>query len=239
VGVTLEISPSINQDRTVTLKILSEIGNLVLGGGPPFNYNVGGVPQTGATDTVEKTEIEDIIVALNGQTLAIGGLIREEDTKNTEKVPFLGDIPILGFFFRSTEDVQEKREIVFTITPHIMMSPAEIGHMSDRVMQRLSDHPFYREKRERILHFDKEQDKVFRIEKAPQAAPEGSRGREGDARHSLPVRTGEVLRDRMETAPQGGPEEDRGPAGAGVSVRSGSSRGNTPWPGMGFVEAPF
>ena len=123
VGINIEISPSINQDRTVTLKILSEIGTIVQGGGPPFNYTVGGEPQVGATDTVETTEIEDIIVAMNGQTLAIGGLIQEEDTLNTEKVPLLGDVPFLGFFFRSKEEVKERREIVFAITPHIMMSP--------------------------------------------------------------------------------------------------------------------
>ena len=187
VGVNLEISPSINQDKTVTLKILADIGTLVLGGGPPFNYNVGGVPQIGPTDTVEKTEIEDIIVALNGQTLAIGGLIREEDRKNTEKVPFLGDIPILGFFFRSTEDVQERREIVFTITPHIMMSPHEIGHMSDRVMERLSEHPYYREKREHILRFDKEEDKVYRIEESPEGGPKRAPQPRGEAPTGSPA----------------------------------------------------
>ena len=164
VGINIEISPSINQDRTVTLKILSEIGTIVQGGGPPFNYTVGGEPQVGATDTVETTEIEDIIVAMNGQTLAIGGLIQEEDTLNTEKVPLLGDVPFLGFFFRSKEEVKERREIVFAITPHIMMSPHEFGGTSNRVMEHLSDHPFYKDKKDRILQFDKEKDKVYRFD---------------------------------------------------------------------------
>lgn len=97
VGVSLEVSPSINEDRTVTIKMLTEISSLNLGGGPPFDYSLSGQLIRGETDSVRKTVIEDIIVAMDGQTLVIGGLIEELDQDSESKVPLLGDIPCSVF----------------------------------------------------------------------------------------------------------------------------------------------
>jgi type II secretory pathway component GspD/PulD (secretin) len=157
-GVTLEVSPLINEDRTITLKIKSEVSTLNLGGGPDFNYTVNGTSQIGETDSVNKTEIEDIIVAMDGQTLALGGLVEEEEVENISKVPLLGDIPLLGLLFRSESTSKEQTEIVFCITPHIMMSPAENGDISTRVLRDVSEHPYYRNGRKRLLRYDTDND---------------------------------------------------------------------------------
>ncbi|MCK4690687.1 MAG: hypothetical protein KAT20_02700 [Desulfuromonadales bacterium] len=173
-GVTLEIAPLINMDRTVTLKIATEVSTLNLGGGPPFNYTVGGVPQVGQTDTMQKTVIEDIIVAMDGQTLALGGLIQEEDIKFIKKVPVLGDIPLLNFFFRSTGIKKEQKEIVFCITPHIIMAPDETEAVNERIMKDLSEHPFYREGSKRILRYDRDGDAVESFDPADNEEKEGA-----------------------------------------------------------------
>ena len=160
VGVTLEISPSINMDRTVTLKIAAEIATINSGGGPPFAYTIGGVQQEGETDTISETTIEDIVVAMDNQSVALGGLIQEEDVDMEKKVPLLGDIPLLGFFFKSKTISKSRSEIVFLIEPHIIMSPAESGEVSRRFMGETSGHPYYREGTERLLELNKEKNVI-------------------------------------------------------------------------------
>jgi general secretion pathway protein D len=159
VGVTLQISPSINQDGTVTLKIKAEVSTVQQGGGPPFNYIVNGKAQVGQTDVVEKTELEGIVVGRDGQTLALGGLINEKVNREEKKVPVLGDIPILGFFFKSTGSSRSKSEIIFCITPHLIMAPQDGGAVTDRFMKAKSDHPYTRGKK-RIVRYDESTDSL-------------------------------------------------------------------------------
>lgn len=159
VGVTLQISPSINQDGTVTLKIKADVSTVQQGSGPPFNYIVDGKAQVGQTDVVEKTELEGIVVGRDGQTLALGGLINEKVNREEKKVPVLGDIPILGFFFKSTGSTSSKSEVIFCITPHLIMAPQDGGEVTDRFMKAKSDHPYTRGK-ERIVRYDESTDSL-------------------------------------------------------------------------------
>lgn len=159
IGVTLEVSPSINQDRTVTLKLVANLGSLSVGGGPPFNYTVGGVAQVGQTDLVTETQIEDIILAKDGQSLAIGGMIREAKTEEISKVPVLGDIPVLGFFFKSQAREMTRTEIIFVLTAHILESPEGGAALNQRVMPGVSEHPWYKGQ-DRILRFDDQVDEL-------------------------------------------------------------------------------
>lgn len=159
VGVTLEVSPSINQDKTVTLKLVANIGSLQRGAGPTFNYSMNGQNLTGDTDLITETRIEDIILAKDGQSLAIGGLIRETQTEDVTKVPVLGDIPVLGFFFRNQERLQKRTEIVFVLTAHILESPEGGAALNERVMPAVSDHPWYKGQ-ERLLEYDATHDEL-------------------------------------------------------------------------------
>jgi general secretion pathway protein D len=156
VGVSLEIAPSINEDRTVTLKILTEISSVNLGDGPPFTYSLNGTTHVGDTDTISRTEIEDIIVAMDGQTLILGGLIEELDQDSESKVPVLGDIPLINFFFKDTYKVKQRSEIVFLVTPRIVMTPGEAQAVKDETMRRLSDHPATTQDKDRLLRLDED-----------------------------------------------------------------------------------
>ena len=128
------------------MRFLAEV-DTVRPGGASFSF-VGpeGRVITLPIDTVDTSRVENIIVARDGSTLAIGGLIREAEEDFERRVPILGDIPLLGFFFRRKEIREQKTEIVFLITPHIMMAPGEAEAVSDKVMRRLSDHPYVKEK---------------------------------------------------------------------------------------------
>jgi general secretion pathway protein D len=154
VGVKLEISPSINMDKTVALKIVAEISRLVQGGGPDIPYVIKGVSTLGQTDAVTKTTIQDIVVAVDGKTLALGGLIEESDIDNSKMVPLLGRIPILGFFFRSKEKLRERKEIVFLVRPHIIESPVETGEVNRRYFEKNSEHPFFTDSTEALFSIE-------------------------------------------------------------------------------------
>jgi type II secretory pathway component GspD/PulD (secretin) len=62
----------------------------------------------------------------DGITIVIGGLRKDEKTKTVDKLPFLGDIPVLGSAFRKTIDKLEKQELVVFLTPHIVLGDKDV-----------------------------------------------------------------------------------------------------------------
>ncbi len=166
-GVELKISPSINTDGTVTMKIIVDIGALNIGAGPRFPYVVDGTQVVGETDTITKTRIEDIILAKDGQSLAIGGLIQSQEVRSHEKVPFLGDIPGLGFFFTSKEDSLERTEIIFVLTAHILEHPSEGGRLNEQLMPSISTHPWYVNGTRDVLDYNATVDELYDLNGRP------------------------------------------------------------------------
>ncbi len=143
IGQTLGIIPRINADRTVTLTILQD-SSMVNVGAATLPVSTSSGVQSFAVDTVDTASLEGTIVAKDGLTLAVGGLIRQEIVRSEEKVPFLGDIPFLGFFFKSTVTSRQKRELVLLITPHVLLTPAEGQAASRARLRALSIHPYGR-----------------------------------------------------------------------------------------------
>ncbi len=166
IGTKLEIIPLINENETVTLKLISEFSSLGQGASisqVDLNGNVIVLP----IDTIDTSTVEAIIVANNTEAVAIGGLIREEIRDAESRVPVLGNIPLLGFFFKKTERLKEKKEIVMLIVPHIMMKPENIGNVSKKALDRVSDNPAVKENKEKFLQFNKKQNSL-------ELLPEGS-----------------------------------------------------------------
>ncbi len=141
IGTTLRIVPTINGDRTVTLRIEQDTSSV-----NPDSQTIPVVANNGRVtevpvDSVNTANIVDTVVAKDGLTVSIGGLIQTE-TRNTEsKVPFLGDIPILGFFFRKVETADIKSELVLLITPHVFTTPEEAEEVSRERMAALASNP--------------------------------------------------------------------------------------------------
>ncbi|MFO0879228.1 MAG: secretin N-terminal domain-containing protein [Gemmataceae bacterium] len=117
VGVILNVIPKINPDGKVTLRVTPQISSvspelLPLGNGlqaPVFNQQI----------------IDTTIIARDGETVAIGGLITRNDSKNENKIPMLGDLPYLGSLFRYRTQSKEKRELLVILTPHIVRNRME------------------------------------------------------------------------------------------------------------------
>jgi general secretion pathway protein D len=112
VGVTLRITPQINQERFVRLNIYQEVAQVV-------EQEEVGLPTTLTRKAKTTVTVKD------GNTLVIGGLIDETLTGQTSSVPCLGNIPLLGWLFKSTSKSGDKKNLFIFLTPHIVENPAE------------------------------------------------------------------------------------------------------------------
>lgn len=111
VGIKLSIEPVIHLNNTVTLKLTLEISTL--GDALDFGNNQKQY-KFGTRNT------ETMINLRDGETVIIGGLIKDEERKSRIKIPLLGDIPILGKLFSSSDDGAIKTDILMSITPNIV-----------------------------------------------------------------------------------------------------------------------
>lgn len=111
VGVKLNVEPQIHLDGEISLKLSLEISSL----GPATTTPSGSlVYQIGTRNTESELRLHD------GETQVIGGLISDEERDTTVKIPFLGDIPILGRLFSSVDSKGVKTDILLSLTPHII-----------------------------------------------------------------------------------------------------------------------
>ncbi len=154
-GTDVEMTTFINEDATVTLEFEAEITS------PILNYSTIPVvnQQTGETiefplDATTKSELKSILSAKSGQSIAIGGIIKETLDLLENKVPVLGDIPGLGFFFREINNAKKKTETVIILTPHVIMHPALAGHATEEFLRRKSSHEQITRGMENILERD-------------------------------------------------------------------------------------
>lgn len=142
IGTTLLITPNINADRTVTLRIMEENSRVIPNGGQIPLPNANGVGFTQVpVDVVDRRNFTGTVVAKDGMTVAVGGLIQEELDDNRAEVPVLGKVPILGFFFRQQSTTRFRRELVLLIRPMVLTTPTESTEASKALTESLSIHP--------------------------------------------------------------------------------------------------
>ena len=113
VGVKLDVEPTIQLDKTIVTKLGLEVSN------------VSGREKTAtgtAVITISSTTANTTLTLKDGEQTIIGGLIRNDNSVTKRKIPILGDIPILGELFTGTDKTKIKREILLSITPHIVKS---------------------------------------------------------------------------------------------------------------------
>jgi general secretion pathway protein D len=132
VGLTLRLTPQISEGDFVRLEIYQEISN------------VSETPIAGATDLVtNKRSAKTTVVVKDNQPVVLGGLIQDTMDDSIQKVPFLGDIPLMGNIFRVTKHTGGKNNLLIVITPHIIRSAADLEG-------------FYEEKKDGIKKFQEE-----------------------------------------------------------------------------------
>jgi general secretion pathway protein D len=115
IGIILRVKPQVNDGGLVSLEITQEVSNL------GDNVSVGGVDFA----SINKTEATTNLVVQDGQTILIGGLIREDTVKGKTGIPFLSNIPIIGNLFSSVRDNTTRNELVILLTPHVLRTPKD------------------------------------------------------------------------------------------------------------------
>jgi general secretion pathway protein D len=110
VGIKLKLTPHINIDNEVKLRLNPSI-EAILDAGPPG---------TDFAPTIAKREVTTTITIPDRTTVIISGLIREDKIKQVSKVPFLGDIPVIGWLFRSQSERKQRTNLLIFVTPHII-----------------------------------------------------------------------------------------------------------------------
>jgi len=124
VGVKLKITPHITKKQLVSLELYQEV-NSVLG---QTTVLAGSIvpPKLG------KRDIQTKVTVMNGKTIVVGGLIRNDKKITETKVPVLGDIPLLGWLFKHKTVSYEKTNLLIFITPHIVTSQKAIDAVTKR-----------------------------------------------------------------------------------------------------------
>lgn len=113
----LEVTPQITPDKRVVLKI--KVSNNRAGVPVPLDGGGSAIP-------IETEEEESSVLLDNNQTIVLGGVYRQEKRDIIVRVPFLGAIPVLGVLFKKTEKVNDKRELLIFLTPHIIFKPSNL-----------------------------------------------------------------------------------------------------------------
>ena len=141
VGTMLLITPNINADRTVTLRLLQENSKILKNDATIPIATTAGTVQNVSIDVVSSRSVTGTFVAKDDMLVAVGGMIEETEENQQSKIPVLGSIPYLGWFFRSTEKVKSRSELILLIKPHVISTPADGEAISQRVIKGLSAHP--------------------------------------------------------------------------------------------------
>lgn len=125
VGITLRVVPRVHEGDTIRLDVSQEVSSLV-----------GAV--TGAADLVtNRRSIQTTVLADDGQTIVLGGLISDDDTRRSSKVPVLGDIPVLGNLFKSHTQERARRTLFVFLRPTILRDTHAVSAAADTKYERI------------------------------------------------------------------------------------------------------
>jgi general secretion pathway protein D len=140
VGIILNVTPFIGANGLIQMILqpqLSEVdtaspGQIITFGSSLINSQPVFAPN------INIRSADTVVVTPDGQTVVIGGLIYNTKSSSDSKVPFLGDIPLLGHLFKSSTKAQTKQELMMFLTPHIVKAPAQLAGMSTTEMNQTS-----------------------------------------------------------------------------------------------------
>ena len=138
VGITLRFTPQITEGDYIQLQLYQEISALI---DSPIGQDVNTVGPT--TSTRKAT---NVVLVRDGQTIVIGGLMEDRVRTVKNKVPFLGDIPLLGWLFRYDTDNVEKSNLLIFLTPTIIREDQDVHRLFEQKSHQMMDY----KKRHRI-----------------------------------------------------------------------------------------
>lgn len=138
VGIQLEVKPQINEGGAIKMAIRQEVSSIA----GPVSNNFSDL-------ILNKREIQTTVTVDDGQIVALGGLLDDNERRTLEKIPFLGDIPGLGALFRSKAKTRQKTNLMVFIRPTILRTPEEARALAARRYE-------YIRQQQRLLRPDQE-----------------------------------------------------------------------------------
>ncbi len=125
-GVKLKIKPRVNANGLVTMEVTQSV------------EDPGAIPANGTNPSILTREINSSVAVQSGETIVLGGLIKDNNTDDNNGLPLLHDIPILGTLFGSKTRTKDKTELVVLITPRVVKSRQDAGLITDEFKRKLS-----------------------------------------------------------------------------------------------------
>ncbi len=127
-GVLLEVVPRVNASGMVTLEIHQEVNDVV----PTTTSGID-------SPTINQRRFTTTVAVQDGETVVLGGLIRDRADGRESGVPLLSDIPVLGWLFKSRTDIAERSELIVVITPTAVRDPGEARAATEELRRRMSE----------------------------------------------------------------------------------------------------
>jgi general secretion pathway protein D len=122
IGIILKVTPFITAEGNVEMILDPEISSLS-SQSVPIGNNV-------SFPVINKISADTVVVTPNNQTVVIGGLMQTQKTSTENKIPLLGDIPVLGYAFKFKTSNTQKTELIIFLTPHIVRDPADMANLT-------------------------------------------------------------------------------------------------------------
>ena len=141
IGIILEVRPSINPDGFVRMQVRPTISRL--------SEQTTDISETFRSPIIIKREANTTVTVKDGETVVLGGLIEENSERRDMKVPFFGDIPLIGGLFRSETEKRRRTELLIVLTPHVVTSNDDAA-LVDRTRNLINELPLPESVREQI-----------------------------------------------------------------------------------------
>ncbi|MBL8250751.1 MAG: type II secretion system secretin GspD, partial [Candidatus Competibacter sp.] len=157
VGITLKVKPQINEGNAVKLEIAQEVSNVV-------------PTATAATQgpTTNKRSIKTKVLVENGQILVLGGLIDETRSESAQKVPVLGDVPVVGNLFKYRDTNRLKRNLMVFLHPVILRDPVQSSLYTSDKYSYIRDQQLEARQRDADFLLPGEQSPLLKLEREVQ-----------------------------------------------------------------------
>jgi general secretion pathway protein D len=132
-GVILDIIPRVNSGGLVVLDIVQEVSDV-----SPTVVTADTTTTTQATTpTISQRRIASTVAINSGDTVALGGLIRESTNHSVSGIPLLSEIPVMGNLFKSTSNAAQRTELLVLLTPRVVRDRQDAREVTDQLRQRL------------------------------------------------------------------------------------------------------
>ncbi len=129
IGIILKVKPQVNDSGLISLDISQEVSS----------YGTIQLTTSEKQIIVNKTEASTNLAVQDGETIIIGGLIREDTTNSEVGVPFLSKVPLLGFLFGNRSREAQRQELIILLTPHVLKNQKEARNITNEYINNITN----------------------------------------------------------------------------------------------------